>query len=82
MKVMSIKTPHFFSEEHGWIPVMQTSQLLGCPTCYKATKLFSMYNYSRMCGVKCLQDPQLMKNLENKTNQEGRPKSADGRPKE
>jgi hypothetical protein len=68
MKVMSIKTPRCFSEEHGWIPVMQTSQLLGCPTCYKATKLSSMYNHSRMCGVKCLQDPQLMENLE-KTRQ-------------
>jgi hypothetical protein len=39
MKVMSIKTPYRFSEEHGWIPVMQTSKLLCCPTCNKATKL-------------------------------------------
>jgi hypothetical protein len=68
MKVMSIKTPHCFSEDHGWIPVMQTNQLLGCPTCYKATKLPSMYNHSHMCGVKCLQDPQLMEKLE-KTRQ-------------
>jgi hypothetical protein len=68
MKVMYIKTPHCFSEEHGWIPVMQTSQLLGRPYCYKATTLSSMYNHSRMCGVKCLQDPQLMEKLE-KTRQ-------------
>jgi hypothetical protein len=64
MKVMSIKTPRCFSEEHGWIPVMQTRHLLGFTTCYKATKLSSMYNHSRMCGVKCLQDPQLMEKLE------------------
>jgi hypothetical protein len=64
MKMMSIKIPPCFSEEHGCIPVMQTSKLLACPTCYKATKLWSMYKHSRMCGVKCLQYPQLMGNLD------------------
>jgi hypothetical protein len=63
MEVMSIKTPTVFSEEHGWIPVMQTSQLFVCPTCYKVTTLFSMYNHSHMCGLKCLKDPQLMEKL-------------------
>jgi hypothetical protein len=64
MKVIPIKTPHCYSGEHGWIPVMQTSSLLGCPTCLKATKLLLMYKHLRMCGVKYLQDPQLMEKLE------------------
>jgi hypothetical protein len=66
MKVMSIKTPHCFSEEHGWIHVMQKSQLLRCPTCYNATKLSSVYDHYRMCGVKCLQGPQLMEDPKKK----------------
>jgi hypothetical protein len=53
MKVMSIKKPHCYSEEHGWIPIPQTSSLLGCYTCFKVTKLLSMYNRSRMCSVQC-----------------------------
>jgi hypothetical protein len=53
LKMKSIKTPHCFSEEHGWIPVLQTSSLLGCPTCFKATSISYMYNHSHACAVKC-----------------------------
>jgi hypothetical protein len=39
MKMKSIKTSHCYCEEHGWIPVLQTISLLGCPTCFKAVKI-------------------------------------------
>jgi hypothetical protein len=85
MKVMSIKVPHCFSKECGWIPVMQTIQLLGCPTLNMLQGHQTLIIVQSLSHVRCEVSPIPSvdgKARENKTNQEGRPNYADGRPEE